>query len=374
MEVLVIGAGVAGLAAAHALSVGGHRVRVFERAGALRDGGAALTLWSNGTGILDDFGISLNGYGAPIDVMEQRDQHGRRLAGIDVARAADAYGHPTICLPRHRLLQRLAADLPPGTIFFNRSCTVLGQDGERVAAEFDDGTRAEGDLLIGADGHRSVVRDHLWGADPTEPSGWASWQGLSPVPIDITTSRRCLLITGKGGTCGLMPAGEGLLQWWFDLPWSPEEAAPASPMSVLRERFGDWASPVPEVLAGVDDTEVGFFPHYRHRVPRHWGSGRITLAGDSAHTMPPARAQGANQALEDAWTLAATLRERRDVPSALRTYEQARSKRAGLVARHASTEDINRYPPAVARLLPDPLLSRYYTRWLRRISNYLSRS
>jgi FAD-dependent urate hydroxylase len=371
VRVLVIGAGIGGLAAARALSADGHHVTLFERADTLRTGGAAITLWSNGTGILDDLGVPLNGFGAPIDVLEQCDQDGRLLARVDVARAATVYGHPQICLPRHRLVERLADDLLPGTVSFNRNCTGISQTGELVTAKFADGTMAEGDLLIGADGHRSVVRDHLWGADPTEPSGWATWQGLSQVPIEVTTSRRCLLISGKAGLCGLMPAGEGLLYWWFDLRWSHDDTPPAAPLADLREHFGDWASPVPEVLASLDDTDVGFFPHYRHRVPRRWGTGRITLAGDAAHTMPPTRAQGANQALEDAWTLAATIRDTHDVPSALRAYERARSRKADLVARRSGTEDINRYHPKLVRLIPNTLATIYYTHWLKNISNYL---
>jgi FAD-dependent urate hydroxylase len=372
VRAVIIGAGIGGLGAARALTADGHQVAVFERAGGLRTTGAGLTLWSNGTGILSELGVSLDGVGAPIEVLEQRGEDGRRLLSIDVAQAARRYGHPHVLLPRRRLLERLADGLPPGTVSFGRACTGMVQDGERVRAEFANGTKVTGDLLIGADGHRSVVRDHLWGGDPTEPTGWATWQGLTPVPIDVTSSRRGLMISGRAGSCGLMPAGEGLLQWWFDLRWPAGDPLPASPLAELRQRFGHWASPVGEVLAALGDADVEFFAHHRHGVPRRWGTGRATVAGDAAHTMPPTRAQGANQALEDAWVLAGRLRTTADVPVALRQYERARSRRAALVARHAGSEDINRYRPVLSRLIPDALVSRYYTRWLRQISNYLA--
>ena len=99
------------------------------------------------------------------------------------------------------------------------------------------------------------------------------------------------------------------------------------------------------------------------------------MIGDAAHSMPPTRAQGANQALEDAWAMACALRQARDaagVPAALRAFEKARSPKAALVARHASAEDINRYRPMLSRLIPGALASRYYTRWLSQISSYLS--
>ncbi|NVI90541.1 NAD(P)/FAD-dependent oxidoreductase [Actinomadura sp. BRA 177] len=372
MRVLIIGAGVGGLAAAVALRADGHEVTVAEEAAALRTGGAAVTLWSNGTGILRDLGVSLDGVGAPIDVLEQRDADGRRLVSVDVARAARVHGHPHVCLPRRRLLERLMDALPDGVVEFGRACTGVSQEGGTVRAGFADGSVGEADLVVGADGRRSVVRDQLWGGDPAEPTGWGTWQGLGPVPIDVVSSRVGLMIAGKGGSCGLMPAGEGLLQWWFDMPWSPDEPPLAEPLAEIRRRFGHWCTPVPEVLAAVREADVELFPHYRHRVPRKWGAGRVTLAGDSAHSMPPTRAQGANQALEDAWALAAVLRAKPDdVPAALREYERKRSRKAGIVARHAGREDINRLPSFVSRLAPDGLTGVYYTRWLAQISDFL---
>jgi FAD-dependent urate hydroxylase len=141
------------------------------------------------------------------------------------------------------------------------------------------------------------------------------------------------------------------------------------------------------VLAAVTDDETGFFPHYKHRVPRTWGSGRVTVIGDAAHSMPPTRAQGANQALEDAWALAAAFRNAKgnaaanaasvrpghqpDTEATLRAFERSRSRKAAVVSRQAGTEDYNRYGAVLSRLIPASLATRYYTRWLRHISTYL---
>src|SRR6202034_2963507 len=157
--------------------------------------------------------VSLDGVGGEIDVLEQRDYRGNVLNSIDVGRSALHYGHPHVCLPRRRLLQRLADGLPPAMIRYGRSCTAIGEDGAGVRVDFDDGSSETGDLLIGADGRSSVVRDTLWGRDPAEPSGWATWQGVTPIPLEITSSRRGVMFVGPAGLCGLMPAGEGLLPW-----------------------------------------------------------------------------------------------------------------------------------------------------------------
>ena len=109
-------------------------------------------------------------------------------------------------------------------------------------------------------------------------------------------------------------------------------------------------------------------------MPWTWGSGRITVIGDAAHSMPSTRAQGANQALEDARALAAALRSAKaetDTETALRAFERARSRKASVVSRQAGSEDYNRYGAVLSRLIPSSLATRYYTRWLRQISTYL---
>jgi 2-polyprenyl-6-methoxyphenol hydroxylase-like FAD-dependent oxidoreductase len=373
VRILVVGAGIGGLAAAHALNREGHEVTVFERAPELRTSGAALTLWSNGTGVLADLGVSTDGLGAPVDALEQRTFDGRVLLRLDVARAEARYGYPNISMPRRGLVQRLASVLPDGMIVFDRACTGIEQDAEGVRVSFADGTTARGDLLVGADGYRSVVRKHVWGSDPLRPSGWATWQGLSRVDLEVTTSRRGLMILGPEGFCGLLPAGDGLLQWWFDLRQGADEPRPDSPVAMVRKQFGHWSSPVGELLDAVADEDVEFFAHYRHKVPRVWSKGRATVLGDAAHTMPPTVAQGGNQALEDAWALARALRTSPDdAAAALSEYERSRTRRAALAARMAGSGMTDRYLPTLYRMTPDGLMSRYYTRFLRSVSTFLT--
>jgi FAD-dependent urate hydroxylase len=369
MRVLVVGAGVAGLAAARGLVRAGYEVEVYERAPGLRTAGGSVTLWSGSTGILRDLEVDLTGVGRRIDTMESRSYDGRLMLTVDVAAVARRYGTPNVHLPRQRLVERLADGLPDGVLRLGFTCTHM--DHERGEITFADGSTARGDVVVGADGRSSVVRDYLWGADPCQITEWVTWQGFARGPLDLVSSHRALMITGREGLCGLIPAGEGLLLWWFDHRADHREPLPASPAEALAERFGDWAEPIPEVLASIG--AVDRFTHHRHRVPKVWGRGCATLAGDAAHCMPPTMAQGTNQGLEDGWTLARELDGPGPVAERLRRYEGIRSRQAARAANLAATENTNKYrPQALTRLIPDALATAGYIAWLRRVSTYLS--
>ncbi|MFC4907242.1 FAD-dependent oxidoreductase [Actinomadura gamaensis] len=370
MDVIVIGAGVGGLAAARRLLADGHRVRVFERAAVPRTGGAALTIFGNGAAVLSDLGISLDGVGGLIDRIDARTADGRPRTTMNLAHAAETYGFPTRSISRRQIVDLLSDGLPDGLVRYGMPCVRVEQDAESVTAFFEDGTSATGDLLVGADGVHSVVRRQLWGDGSVRPASFGTWQGLSPIDIDITDTTLHYMITGKEGACGLIPAGPGLLQWWFDVRWKPSDPRPDAPLEMLRERFGHWAYPVPEVLAAATEDDLDFFGHRWNKVRRVWGEGRVTLLGDSAHTMPPTLGQGANQTFEDAWVLGRELAdESRTVSDRLRAYERARYPHVNLVSRMAKRNPANwRIPPFIGRRIPETA----QTGMLARFSNRLT--
>lgn len=344
MRVLVIGAGVGGLAVAKGLVDQGHDVGVFEHAPALREGGAGLTVWSNGTAALSHLGISLDDIGRELHSLRSLTDSGRLLWEADLDEVTERLGSPTIEVPRRALILKLAATLPTGTVHYGRRCVDIDEYSDRVVAHFDDGSAVTGDVVIGADGQRSAVRQAIIGGEPARPTGWASWQGLTHSDLPVARGHQTLNIAGRNAHCGLIPAGNGLLHWWFDLPW--QEGDPVRSVADLREAYRDWPFPVCELLNEITDDELGFFPHIRHQVPRVWGSARSTLIGDAVHAMPPAVAQAANQTLEDAWMLSSALGEpRTGLAPALREYERQRRPRVAKVSRTAALTSAQRSTP-----------------------------
>lgn len=343
MRVLVIGAGVGGLAVANGLVDREHEVRVFEHADGLRDGGAGVTIWSNGTAALRDMGIEVEDVGRQLHSLRSLTVGGRLLWEADLDEVTERLGSPTIEVPRRMLTAKLAERLPEHILHFGRRCVGVTEYADRVVVDFADGTSTVGDVVIGADGQRSAVRREVLGGQAARLTGWASWQGLTRSDLPVARGHRTLNIAGRHAHCGLIPAGNGLLHWWFDLPW--KDGGPELSVAELRNAFAGWPEPVEQLLDSITEDDLGFFPHIRHQIPRVWGNRRSTLIGDAAHAMPPAVAQAANQTLEDAWLLSRILPEAGDPRPMLRQYERQRRPRVAKVSRTAALTSAQRRTP-----------------------------
>ncbi|MGV0811936.1 NAD(P)/FAD-dependent oxidoreductase [Mycolicibacterium boenickei] len=341
-KILVVGAGVGGISIARGLLRDGHDVTVFERRPDVQAGGGAVTIWSNGETVLGQLGVGMDGAGQPLSTVRVTTSTGRPLATLDVTSIVNRLGAPVRMVPRRILLERLLEGFPAERIRCNAHVAGVVTEDSGVRVDFADGSCARGDLVIGADGLHSKVRE-IVGAQRAVPTGWCSWQGLAPLP-DGVDRRVAFVIVGEHGNLGLWPAGRCEVQWWFDLPWSPDFVRPERPIDMIRANFTGWSQPVDRVLASLSDADLAHspYPHFRHPIPGP-GRGPLTLLGDAAHTMPPTLAQGTNQALLDTMVLCKALSEVRhgangDLTSALRWYENTRRRRVAAVSRVASLQ------------------------------------
>jgi FAD-dependent urate hydroxylase len=365
---------VGGISIARGLLRDGHDVTVFEQRPEVKAGGGAVTIWSNGETVLGQLGVGMDGAGQRLSTVRVVTSTGRPLAALDVTAIVNRLGAPVRMVPRRVLLERLLEGFPAERIRCNaRVVGVVSRRGG-VRVDFADGRCAEGDLVIGADGFHSKVRE-IVGAQHAEPTGWCSWQGLAALPDGIDR-QVAFVIVGEHGNLGLWPAGRSEVQWWFDLPWSPGFVKPERPIEMIRTNFTGWAEPVDRVLAALTDDDLAHspYPHYRHPIPGP-GRGALTLLGDAAHTMPPTLAQGTNQALLDTMVLCKALSDFRrgangDLPSALRWYEKTRRRRVAAVSRVASLQVS--HGEAVLRpaaMVPDRLMTWALATFLRASSH-----
>ncbi|MBO2455701.1 FAD-dependent monooxygenase [Actinomadura barringtoniae] len=359
MRVLIVGGGVAGLAAARGLTAAGHDVQVYEAAPELRTEGGSVTIWPGAIGVLREFEVDMDGAGRRLETMENLSPGGRLRGKIDLSVAEREFGGLyAVHIARRELVGRLADGV---RVDYGRR--IAGVDPERAEITFADGTSVRGDVLIGADGRNSVVREAL-GGRPTRLNGWVTWQAFTTLPTEYTDDGRSMMVSDGRSLASLAPLGNGRMLWWFDLRAKPGgdfwAEAPGF-MERMRKRFGRLPEPFPTLLEQAESMD--FYPHHRHRVPSTWGKGPTTLIGDAAHTMSPAMAMGSGQALEDAWVLSRMADD-------LRGYERARAKNVRKVARMANLELPSRQG-RLGGLASDARATRSFASLLRSASGYL---
>src|ERR1035441_8449795 len=159
LRVLVVGAGVSGISVARGLLRDGHDVTVFDQRPDVQAGGGAVTIWSNGATVLGQLGVDMDGAGQLLFTVQVLTSTGRPVTTLDLDAMVDRLGAPVRMVPRRVLLERLLEGFPPHRIRCNSRAVGVFTTHNGVRVEFEDGSWAEGDLLIGADGLHSMVRD-----------------------------------------------------------------------------------------------------------------------------------------------------------------------------------------------------------------------
>ena len=368
LRVLVVGAGVSGIAVARGLLRDGHDVTVFDQRPNVTAGGGAVTIWSNGATVLGQLGVDMTGAGQLLSAVRVMTSTGRPLATMDLETMVSRLGAPIRMVPRQVLLERLLTDFPPDRIQSRARVSDVTHTRNGVRVNFEDGGSADADLLIGADGLHSVVREAV-GARAGEADGMVQLARPGH-PCRHRDPRVATMMIGEHGNLGIWPAGGAQLQWWFDLPWSADFVRPPRPIEMIRSHFSGWSDLVDEVLATLtdDDLATSPFPHFRHPIPGP-GAGPVTLLGDAAHTMPPTLAQGTNQALLDTMVLckalSGPLNGGADICRALRWYENTRRRKVKAVS-WVTTQQVSRSEAALrpAALISDRVMTWALTRFL----------
>lgn len=337
-QALIIGAGIGGLTAAIALRRAGYTVQVFERAQELREIGAGLTLWPNAVKALRKLGLAkiIDAQGIPADAGGIYTWQGKILAQTTTSEVERLGGAPTVALHRAELqaaLLHALEELTPGepVVQFGAHLERFAQDDQGVTACFAGGREARGNLLVGADGIHSVVRQQIFGAEPLRYSGFTAWRAVTsrPAGIELLTGE----LWGCGQEFGIVPLSRERIYWFatHNVP-EGEEDTPSGLKQALLKLFQGWYPAIPALIQAAREDAILRNDIYDRPPLMAWSKGRVTLLGDAAHPMTPNLGQGACQAIEDAVVLAASLRAGGSIVQALQTYQKTRLPRANMIA------------------------------------------
>lgn len=341
MRAVVIGAGIGGLAAAIGLKRAGWDITVCERAAEMAHirVGSAMQIAPNGMRALRALDPELEqrvqGAGAQINQIDWLDRRGRVLAVWPIEEWTQDTGAHSIGIARSELQRVLSEMLDADAVAMNRPFTAFEQDESGVTARFADGAVERADVLVGADGLRSGVREQLLGPTELRISGHVSYQALVRPGRELMPPNRFLHFVGRGERFVALPVDAETICWVAHVNSSRIQSAEGElPPAQVLPRFREWPEPTAALIDATPGEAIRRTDSYDRKPVEHWGEGRVTLLGDAIHPMA-SFGQGANQAMEDALVLTSCLTGEADVIAGLRRYESSRLKPTRTMVRTA---------------------------------------
>lgn len=348
LNIIVVGAGIGGLTLALGLARQGFRPRVYEQAEQVGEVGAGLSISPNATKALEALGLKEFLLEVANEPLIQWTRHGKTnedLIAIDRHNCRDEYGAAYYQLHRadlHGELLDRCRQLDPDMLHLGKCLADVEQTASGAVAVFAEGERIECDVLIGADGVRSTVRDTVFGGGDVKFTGQAAWRGLIPAGempewATETVSQNWI---GPGRTFVTYPIrGTDLVNFvafarteeWMEESWS----TPAQP-GEIRAAFSDWCDRVMQVLDVLDDRQSFRWGLFSREPLSSLVRGAVALIGDAAHPMLPFFGQGASSAIEDGMILSRCFAAGGTAAEALALYNQTRLERVTHLQRESN--------------------------------------
>ncbi|ATA18395.1 MAG: FAD-dependent monooxygenase [Gibbsiella quercinecans] len=342
-RIAVIGAGLGGAAAAALLQKAGFKVDVYEQSPAFSRLGAGIHMGPNVLKIFRRMGIekALEQMASHPDFWFSREaQSGDYLARIPLGDyARQHYGAAYVTVHRGDLQALQMTALTPGSVHFGKCLQQVDDNGSDVHLRFSDGSEARADIVIGADGINSKIREHLLGVEAPTYSGWVAHRAMISASQLAKYDLRF----------------EDCVKWWSEdrhlmvyyttarrdeyyyvsgVPHPAWDFQGSYVDSSQQEMYDAFAGYHPTVQALIACSEqVTKWPLLNRKPLPLWSQGRLVLLGDACHPMKPHMAQGAAMAIEDGAMLARCLAETglADFTTAFRLYEANRKERASRV-------------------------------------------
>ena len=358
MRILIAGGGIGGLTAALALLQRGFDVEIYEQASELKEVGAGLQLSANGNRVLYALGLgdALRALSCEAKAKEIRLWNtGDTWKLIDLgAVSVERYGFPYFTVYRPDLLTVLAnavRALKPDAIHLKARSAGFEQDADGVTLLLEHG-RVRGEVLIGADGVHSNIRQGLFGADQPEFTGLMAWRGVISMEKLPEHLRRPVGTNwvGPGGHIVHYPLRAGQLMNFVGVrergDWQVESWSVRGTREECLADFAGWNADI-QTMIGAIDVPYKWALMHRPPLPR-WSVGRVSLLGDACHSTLPFLAQGAVMAIEDGFILARALEAAGDPAEALTRYEAARRSRTTRMVEGANANTRRFHNPELA--------------------------
>lgn len=304
MRILIVGAGIGGMTLAALLKQRGYHPTLIERAPDFEHAGYMLGLWPLGYRVLHGLGLYEQFAAETLECRhyEVRDNHGELVKHWSMAPISDRFG-PNLSCTRPQLIKLLHSAIDDLDLRFNTTLDTLYDDGETATVAFSDGRTETFDLVVGADGIHSKVRQMIFGDQPyyhTNWGGWVWWVGLDQVPQETFIEH-----WGAGRFFGIYPTTQGA-GVYAGAPVTDDFSQPGPGRTQrIRDRFAGMGELVETCLESLPDGNSDlFFWKLSDVRAKEWTRGRVVLLGDAAAGFLPTAGIGASMAMESAAVLA----------------------------------------------------------------------
>jgi 2-polyprenyl-6-methoxyphenol hydroxylase-like FAD-dependent oxidoreductase len=324
VRIVIAGTGIVGLTAGVALQTLGADVLLCEQAPEIRAAGASIGVWENALQVFDEFGVGerVRGIGTPLEAwFFDAAGHRFRAPGLGVE------DHSFSLMPRPMLNEVLADAAGRNNIRLNSKVTGFKEDADGVTVEFADGTSERADLLIGADGVYSAVRNQLVAGFPAQKhAGHHVWRAMMPSG-DEPKEGTVLTVGHKRTRGGFAHTYGGQVTWMVNQFESPEPAGSKKEEALKRAanmNDNGWGESLIRLIESTPEdsiihNQIMFVP----TLPR-WTSNRVALMGDAAHGLSPHISAGGTLGIEDVLVLTHLLKRMSNLSTALVDYERNR--------------------------------------------------
>ncbi|MFI8416358.1 FAD-dependent urate hydroxylase HpxO [Serratia sp. NPDC078593] len=333
MKAIIIGGGIGGLCSAIALKRCGIETEVFEAVKQIKPVGAAISLWPNGVKCLNYLGMKeqLRALGGAMQYMAYQDAwYGQTLTRFSLDPLVESVGERPYPVARAELQTMLLETYGHEQIHFGKRVTHIDSSSQGVTAWFDDGSQANGDFLIAADGTHSVIRPYVLGRRVERRyAGYVNWNGLVTLDASLAPANQWTTFVGEGKRVSLMPVSGNRFYFFFDVPLAKGLAEDRSTVRHdLQRYFSGWAEPVQKLIAAIDPQTTNRIEIHDIEPFEQLVRGRVALLGDAGHSTTPDIGQGGCAAMEDAVVLAIALQTNSlGIEDALLRYQEKRSYR-----------------------------------------------
>jgi FAD-dependent urate hydroxylase len=332
LKAIIIGAGIGGLTTAIALKRAGYQIEVYDRVKELRPVGAGISLWSNGVKVMNWLGLGdeIHKIGGEMNRMTYLSKENELLNDIDLLPLIDQVGQRPYPVSRSELQSMLLEQLGKEYVKLETKCIGAKEEGNQVTAIFEDGSTATGDVLIAADGVRSVLRNYVTQQQP-EPryADYVNWNGLVDASPELADKHSWVIYVGDGKRASMMPVGGDRFYYFFGVPMAKGTVVePKDRRDELAGLFQGWPEPIQNLIQQLNPLETNRLEIHDLDPLEKLARGRVVLVGDAGHATTPTLGQGGCQAMEDAEILCRYLVTTNiSVEDALQRYEAARKER-----------------------------------------------